>query len=255
MIWTGMLLAALVVAACSASDGAPDGASDVDSFDNNLPPVVEAPGSLSATEALREPPFVSDPALEALVSRPVLGLPRRFVAVGRLDREPILSLGLVASAARITYSSATTNEILSVDVLRLAPTVDPERFFGAFADTLGDDAAFIGVRNVGVILGIGDRARHITFTVQGDDGEAVAILRGDLVALATYRRPSGLRAAVEMGVLLERLDASLSGASLAAPPEAAQRDGEQVSRYPHWPKPLAAFRAVASSESRLQWGT
>ncbi len=214
----GVVLIALlaVVAACSAGD---DAASD-DGSSTAASSEISAPNVDSAESGPRNPAppeslFVNAPALEALVSRLALGLPPRFVPVGRLDREPILALGLVTSAARVTYSSATTNEILSVDVLLLGPSVDADRFFGAFADALGDDPAFVGVRNVGVVFGIGDMTRHIMFTVEGDDGEAVAILRDDLVALATYRRPSGLRAAVEMGALLARLDESLRGAVLS----------------------------------------
>lgn len=175
------------------------------------PPIQEAGAAADAVGGDGAAVFASDPDLVALVSATALGLPARFVEVPRTDREPILTLGLVTAAARITYSSATTNEILSLDVLRLEPQVDTDNFFDAFADSLADEQSFLGVRMVGVLRDIGERARHVRFTVQGDEGEAVAVLRNGMIALATYRHPAGLREVVDMGALLARMDTSLRG--------------------------------------------
>jgi hypothetical protein len=208
---------AVLLAACSGSSGDQPSGAPASSELSALPdPSSESLPPQDAPAAQIEAAFVSDRALEALISSSALDLPARFLPVARADREPILTLGLVSAAARVTYSSATTNEILSVDILRLDSGVDPDRFFTAFADSIADESEFTGVRTVGVLRGIGDLARRITFSVEGDDGDAIAILRNDLVALATYRRPSGLRDAIEMGSLLSRLDESLSGAALSA---------------------------------------
>ena len=133
----------------------------------------------------------------------------RFLEVARDDREPILSLGLVTGAARATYRAAITNEVLSVDVLMLEPDVDPGPFFTAFVDTLADNPNFRGVRSIGVVRGLGDSARRYAFTVEGDDAEAAALLRGDIIALVTYRRPPDFRQPLDLDALLADLDAAI----------------------------------------------
>ena len=168
--------------------------------------VADAVGDLSFR-------FTSDPVLKALIAPASLEIPPRFIEVDRVDREAILNLGLVGAAARVTYNSATTNEILSLDLLRLDPDVDGEVFFAAFVKSIGDVVDFRSVRQVGVVRGIGEEAHHITFTIEGDEGDAVALLRDGIVALAVYRRPAGLIRLIDMGDLLARLDRAIAGQS------------------------------------------
>ncbi|MEE9278388.1 MAG: hypothetical protein V3V06_08245, partial [Dehalococcoidia bacterium] len=176
------------------------------------PIVVEpSPTNRQASANGEEPvPFVSDPALLRFATPEELGLPGRFERVKRPDLEPILSLGLAQSAARVTYSSPVTNEILFVDVLRLEDGVDAETFFASFADALVDNASFRGTRTVGVPRGVGELARHYAFRVEGDQAEAAAVLRGQIIALVKYRRPADLRVPLDVGALLRALDAALA---------------------------------------------
>ena len=167
-----------------------------------LPPAFQLPVDESA-------PFVNDPFLERYLLRDSVELPDRFLEVARDDREPILSLGLVTGAARATYRAAITNEVLSVDVLMLEPDVDPGPFFTAFVDTLADNPNLRGVRSIGVVRGLGDSARRYAFTVEGDDAEAAALLRGDIIALVTYRRPPDFRQPLDLDALLADLDAAI----------------------------------------------
>ena len=197
-----VLLIALLLAACSG------GASPTP--EAQLPSEPALAPSESDAVVSAELRFFNDPALGALASAEALAIPPRFRLAERTDREPILTLGLVESAARLTYSSGATNELLAIDILRLEPGVDAAAFFDAFAGSLRDLRDLRGVRGVGVVRGVGEAAQHITFTVDGDDGDAVALLRDGLIALAWYRRPAGLRQVVEMGELLQQLDRSLS---------------------------------------------
>jgi len=197
--WLVMTALAFVVlaAACGGAD------SDADTQSTEIsalapPPIVSAPEPV--------PPFVSDPELAQFVTAEALDLPARFVPVARDDREPILSLGLVERAARVTYSSASTREILSFDLLQLEEGVSADTFFSAFADALRDNTEFQGVNTIGVPRGIGERARRYVFSVNGDDAESAVILRDGLIALITHRRPLGLRQALDLGELMERLD-------------------------------------------------
>ncbi len=207
--WLGMslvLAVAMLAAACSGDEAA--------SADSQPRPVVERQRPAVFTPLPIDPSalsFRNDPTLEAFTTREALALPGRFALVDRDDREPILSLGMAESASRVTYSSASTNEVLSFDVLRLEPGVDSDEFFTAFADALTDVPDLFGSRSVGVPRGIGDAARHYAFAVGGDDAEAAVILRGDILALITYRRPLDLRQAVDVGALLRELDALLQG--------------------------------------------
>jgi hypothetical protein len=195
---------AVVAAACGGSDADAD-AQSAEVSDLLAPAIVVDPEPV--------PPFVSDPDLAQLVTAEALDLPARFVAVERDDREPILSLGLVDSAARVTYSSASTREILSFDLLRLGEGVSAETFFSAFADALLDNTNFQGISTIGVPRGIGERARRYAFSVGGDDAESAAILRDGVVALITHRRPLGLRQPLDLGALMEQLDRVLQGES------------------------------------------
>ncbi len=197
-----VLLIGLLLAACSG------GASPTPEAQLPSEPAL-APSEADAVVSA-ELRFFNDPALGALASAEALAIPPRFRLAERTDREPILTLGLVESAARLTYSSGATNELLAIDILRREPGVDAAAFFDAFAGSLRDLRDLRGVRGVGVVRGVGEAAQHITFTVEGDDGDAVALLRDGLIALAWYRRPAGLRQVVEMGELLQQLDRSLS---------------------------------------------
>lgn len=203
-------IAAALVVACGDSD---DPASEPE-LDAGAPVAANGGDAAAAPDSVAAiASFSSDPLLKALIAAEPLELPPRFIEVERTDREAILSLGLVGAAARVTYNSATTNEILSLDVLRLDADVDGELFFAAFADSLGDVRDFQSVRQVGVVRGIGEEARHITFTIEGDEGDAVALLRDGIVALAVYRRPAGLIQLIGMGDLLAKLDSTIAGRS------------------------------------------
>ena len=202
------LFATALVLACGGSDGPASepelGA--VAPMTANGGAAAAAPHSVAAAAS-----FSSDPLLKVLIAAEPLEIPSRFIEVKRTDREAILSLGLVGAAARVTYNSATTNEILALDLLRLDAEVDGDLFFAAFADSLGDVRDFQSVRQVGVVRGIGEEARHITFTIEGDEGDAVALLRDGIVALAVYRRPAGLIRLIDMGDLLANLDSTIAG--------------------------------------------
>jgi hypothetical protein len=194
----------LLVAACGGSD--PDGGNPTPDA-----PALTAPAIVS--EPAQVPPFLNDPDLERYVTAEALGLPARFEPVSRDDREPILSLGLVDSAARITFSSVSTRELLSFDLLRLEEGVDADTFFTAFADSLRDNNSFQGINAIGVPRGVGERARRYVFSVNGDEAESAALLRDGVVALITHRRPPGLRQALDLGELMESLDRALQGDS------------------------------------------
>ena len=205
--------AAGLAAACGSDGAAP--APDV----ARVTAPSEAP-SLGLPDAANLPPssasaavFRNDPALELLLTPTALGLPGRFRLVPRDDREPVLSLGFVQAAARVTYGAPTTSESLSVDLLRLAPGIDGEEFFTGFADALADNESFRGTSQVGVRRGVGERARHYAFRIEGDAADAATILRGDLVLLITYRRPPDLRETVVISEMLARMDGILVEAS------------------------------------------
>ena len=191
-----ILTAALLAAACGGSS------------DNQAapPPLSGEPIPESTTEPAF---FVDDPVLANLVSAEVLALPNRFQRTSRTDREPILSLGLVQTAARITYTTTTTNEILAFDLLRLEPDVDAQAFFDAFVNVVGDDPRFRSVTTIGVLRGLGERARHYAFRLEDADGEIAAILRSGVVVLVSYRRPPLLRQPVDPQALLTRIDTAL----------------------------------------------
>ena len=202
-----LLLGAGLLAACSDDDSA--------DFEVDLQPtplLTAAPSEAAAALAA----FVDDPALVPFLLTDHPALPARFRAVPRTDREPILSLGLVSGAARATYSSVTTDEILSIDVLAVEADVDPEPFFAAFADALGDNPNFRGLRTIGVVRGIGDNARRYAFTIEGDEAAAAAIRRSRIIALVTYRRPPDLRDPVDLGALLQAIDAAIQAAPSAS---------------------------------------
>ena len=65
------------------------------------------------------------------------------------------------------------------------------------------------MRTIGVVRGIGDDARRYAFTIEGDEAEAAAIRRGRIIALVTYRRPPDLRDPVDLGALLQAIDAAI----------------------------------------------
>ena len=204
-----LLLGAGLLAACSDDDSADF---EIDLHLQPTPLLTAAPSEAAA--AL--PAFVDDPALVPFLLTDHPALPARFRAVPRTDREPILSLGLVSGAARATYSSVTTDEILSIDVLAVEADVDPEPFFAAFADALGDNPNFRGLRTIGVVRGIGDNARRYAFTIEGDEAAAAAIRRSRIIALVTYRRPPDLRDPVDLGTLLQAIDAAIQAAPIAS---------------------------------------
>ena len=203
-----LLIPALLLAACSGDDPpADDQPAEPAPTQSDAP--AGAPTPADSPRVILPVPLQNDPALEARINPNDLQIPGRFVRINRDDREPILTLGLVDTAARITYAVAASAEILSFDLLRLDPTIDPEEFFLAFAQTVADIPAFRGVDTIGVPRGIGDRARHIAFNVDGDDGDAVILLRDDILAFLTYRRPPNLRQPIDIGALMRALDTAL----------------------------------------------
>ena len=191
------VIVVMVAALLAACGGSSDGRSAAPP-----PPAGEPVTAEPAT-------FVDDPVLAALVTPDRLALPDRFQRMPRTDREPILSLGLVETAARITYATTTSNEFLSFDLLRLETDVDAQAFFDAFAVGVGGDPRFRGVHTIGVLRGLGERARHYTFRLEDADGEVAAILRNAVVVLVTYRRPPLLRQPVDVQALLARIDTAL----------------------------------------------
>ena len=150
--------------------------------------------------------FVNDPALEAYLLRDTPELPERFVEVQRGDRQPILSLGRVQAAARASYVSGITREYLAVDVLRIQSDIEPMGFFAAFVAALVQDPNFHDVRRIGVVRGVGDSARHFALTLEGDDAEVMALLRGEIIALLFYRRPAAFRQPLDLSSLLVMVD-------------------------------------------------
>ena len=99
--------------------------------------------------------------------------------------------------------------MLSLDLLRLEPGVDPEAFFLAFAATVADTPGYRGLDTVGVPRSVGDSARHFAFTIDDDEADAAVLLRDDLLAFVTYRRPPNLRSPIDVAALLRALDAAL----------------------------------------------
>lgn len=196
------MLAALVLtlAACGGRD---------DERPSSPEPISAGRATSAATVGGEPPPFVNDADLERHLQPDVLALPLRFQLVERSDREPILVLGQVSGAARVTYRGAATNEVLSVDLLRLQDGVDAVAFFDAFADGLVENTNFRGARAIGVPHGIGERARHYTLSVEGDDAETAALLRNGVIALVTYRRPADFRQPLEVSALLRLVDTAL----------------------------------------------
>jgi hypothetical protein len=191
------LLVMVLVTSCGGGDGeAVDslsvGASDVAALD------------IDATNDT--PDFVNDRSLERYLLRDASEVPARFVEIDRDDRQPILSLGRVVEAARANYVSGTTREQLSVDVLRIEPDVDLIAFFAAFTEALVGDPNFRDLRRIGVVRGVGESARRFAFTIEGDDADAGALLRGDVVVLLLYRRPAELRQALDISNLLLTVD-------------------------------------------------
>ena len=214
------ILLPLLVAACFADDPAPapdpaapptDAAPTVDTTPDTAPETTaDTDGEPAATPpVLPASPFQNDPALEARLDPDALGIPGRFVRIYLDDREPILSLGLVRAAARLTYAVSTSYEVLSLDLLRLEPGVDPEAFFLAFAATVADTPGYRGLDTVGVPRSVGDSARHFAFTIDEDEADAAVLVRDDLLAFVTYRRPPNLRSPIDVAALLRALDAAL----------------------------------------------
>ena len=218
------VLLPLLVAACFADDPAPasdpaapppDAASTVDTTADTTPDAAaettaDTDGDPApALPVLPATPFQNDPALEARLNPDALGIPGRFVRIYLDDREPILSLGLVGAAARLTYAVSASYEVLSLDLLRLEPGVDPEAFFLAFAATVADTPGYRGLDTVGVPRSVGDSARHFAFTIDEDEADAAVLLRDDLLAFVTYRRPPNLRSPIDVAALLRALDAAL----------------------------------------------
>ena len=211
----------LLLAACSGDDapspnpdpGAPSAQAGASDTETDPAPAGTAPAlSRPAGAVILPVRFENDPTLEALIDPDALDLPGRFFFIPRDDREPILTLGLVQSAARVTYAVTASNEILSFDLLRLNPEIDPEEFFLAFAETIADTPDYRGLDTIGVPRGVGDRARHFAFTLDGDDGDAIVLLRGDILAFVTYRRPPNLRQPLDIAVLSRALDEVLQAA-------------------------------------------
>ena len=185
----------------TTTDATADNAAD-DAADTDANPAASAP-VLPAT------PFQNDLALESRLDPDALGIPGRFVRIYLDDREPILSLGLVGAAARLTYAVSASYEVLSLDLLRLHPGVDPEAFFLAFAATVADTPGYRGLDTVGVPRSVGDSARHFAFTIDEDEADAVVLLRDDLLAFVTYRRPPNLRSPIDIAALMRAVDAAL----------------------------------------------
>ena len=214
------ILLPLLVAACFADDPAP--ASDPAAPPPDPAPTVDTTTDTTADDAadtdgdpaptrpvLPASPFQNDPSLEARLDPDALGIPGRFVRIYLDDREPILSLGLVRAAARLTYAVSASYEVLSLDLLRLEPGVDPEAFFLAFAATVADTPGYRGLDTVGVPRSVGDSARHFAFTIDEDEADAAVLVRDDLLAFVTYRRPPNLRSPIDVAALLRALDAAL----------------------------------------------
>ena len=218
------VLLPLLVAACFADDPTP--AADPTAPPSDAAPAVETttdpvaettaapaaaadPDPAASAPVLPATPFQNDPTLEARLDPDALGIPGRFVRMYVNDREPILSLGLVRAAARLTYAVSASHEVLSLDLLRLEPGVDAESFFLAFAATVADSPHYRGLDMIGVPRGVGDGARHYAFAIDEDEADAVVLLRDDLLAFVTYRRPPNLRAPIDMAALIRAVDAAL----------------------------------------------
>ena len=180
---------------------------DVANFQADEPQASSIRMATTSTDSNQ--PFENDPDLEQLLIDESLRIPDRFEIVARMDREPILSLGLVEKAARLTMVSLITQEILTFDLLQLEQEVDGEEFFAAFADSLSVNTSFRDIRSIGVRRGIGEYARRYVFSVGGDAAESSAFLRHGVVALIGYRGPADLRYPLEIGDLMRRLDESI----------------------------------------------
>ena len=203
VLLAALLLLPLLFAACGNNDPPPAAAAlPPTTGDAPLPELALDPAPAIVLPAT----FHNDPQLGAFAAQDRLGLPTRFRLVDRDDREPILSLGLVDAAARLTYSATLSAEILSLDLLRLQPGVDPDDFFTAFADTVADNRDFIGLSALGIPRGAGDAARHYAFNIQSDEGQAFILLRDDLLVFLTYRHPPNLRDPLDVAALIGDLD-------------------------------------------------
>lgn len=196
-IGIAVVLTAVFAVACS--DGSDLGSS--------APPPSSAGSVTLDVDQIPQPPdFVNDPALEAYLLRDTPEVPERFVEVQRDDRQPILSLGRVQAAARASYVSGVTREHLTVDVLQIQSDIEPMGFFTAFVEALVQGSNFHDSRRIGVVRGVGDSARHFAFTLEGDDAEVAALLRGEIVALLFYRRPAAFRQPLDLSSLLVMID-------------------------------------------------
>ena len=181
--------------------------SDDDALGSSAPPPDSAAPLILDVDRVPEPvDFVNDPVLEAYLLRDTPEVPERFVEVERGDRQPILSLGRVQAAARASYVSGITHEHLAVDVLRIQFDIEPMGFFTAFVEALVQDPNFHDLRRIGVVRGVGDSARHFAFTLEGDDAEVTALLRGEIVVLLFYRRPAAFRQPLDLSSLLVTVD-------------------------------------------------
>ena len=155
-------------------------------------------------------PFENDPALEARFSTPARSVsPAASSASPATTASPSSRWASSAAAARLTYAASASNEVLSLDLLRLEPGVDAESFFLAFAATIADSPDYRGLDIVGVPRGVGDGARHYAFTIDDDEADAVVLLRDDLLAFVTYRRPPNLRSPIDIAALMRAIDAAL----------------------------------------------
>ncbi len=210
-----LLILLPLLAACTGDEpdpppaAQPDTAASAEASASDDAPTPETAPATEAPAVLLPAQFENDRALEARLDPGALGIPGRFVRVARDDREPILSLGLVGGAARLTYAAAASHEVLSLDLLRLEPGVDAESFFLAFAAAVADSPGYRGLDLVGVPRGVGDGARHFAFTIDDDEADAVVLLRDDLLAFVTYRRPPNLRSPVDVAALMRAVDAAL----------------------------------------------
>ena len=210
------IASALVIALLAGCSGGDDPAPGLDAA-GAAAQAGDDVTSLDPAAPQGSPDFANDPALESYLLRDAVEVPGRFSEVERDDRQPILSLGRVAAAARSNYASGTTGEQLSVDVLRIEPDVEPGVFFAAFSEALVGDPNFRDLRRIGVVRGVGDSARRFAFTLEGDDAEAALLLRGDVVVLLLYRRPAAFRQPLDVSALLVTVDLLIQFDARAAP--------------------------------------
>ena len=207
---TGIAVVLTVVFAAACSNGGDLGSSS---------PLPSSADSITLdVDRIPQPPdFVNDPVLEAYLLRDTPEVPERFVEVQRDGRQPILSLGRVQAAARASYVSSVTREHLSVDVLRIQSDIEPMGFFTAFVEALVQDPNFHDSRRIGVVRGVGDSARHFAFTLEGDDAEVAALLRGEIVTVLFYRRPAAFRQPLDLSSLLVMIDLLIQFDARATP--------------------------------------